>query len=103
MDSEVAKAPVPIERVANQLRWLRAALPPVGGRAAMERDPALMMRYDALLLTAAAMLEVPVPEPGTVVCPDRAPASGSYYDPATRRLVEQALARAGLDVRAAQS
>lgn len=93
------KAPVPIERLASQLRSMRPVLPVcVAGRAPLARDAAMVISYDALLIEAAGMLGLAVPEPmiyGRYFDP---PVIGHYYDAATRALVEQCLAEAGLDV-----
>jgi hypothetical protein len=104
--SEVAaKAPVPIERLASQLRVLRSVLGADSAPAARlcAESAVATARYDTLLGLAATMLDVVVPDGPVAVSHHQRAVAGSGYDPATRRRLEEALAPAGLDVRAGGS
>jgi hypothetical protein len=87
VDAEPMKAPVPIERLAAQLRAARRELAPAQPFVCEPATAAARLRYHAMLAAAAAMLETPAPRP---------PGGGPGAEWAE---VEEALARAGLEIR----
>jgi hypothetical protein len=88
VDAEPMKAPVPIERLAARLRAARRELAPAQTFPCEPATAATRIRYHAMLAAAAAtMLETPAPRP---------PGGGPGAEWAE---VEEALARAGLEIR----
>ena len=92
-------APVPLERLAAELREVsrqRQELMRSAGTVPTlpESVSTVMDRYDRLLLQAAEMLEVEIPADG------RSPVDAAVLTHQGRVALEEGLARAGLDVRA---
>jgi len=97
-----------IDEVAAELRALWDAmdpggLAPGGPRWAAEYWPRrrrrILRRYHALLLTAAAMLEVEAPPRSQWLAPD---SRGGLFDDHTEFLLDEALRSAGFDPFAAE-
>ncbi|MDQ4096814.1 MAG: hypothetical protein M3144_02945 [Actinomycetota bacterium] len=92
-------APVPLERLAAQLRELYRQRDDLMRSAGTVPTPpeevsAVVDRYDRLLVGAAAMLEVDIPpDARSTIDPERLTHNG-------RLDIEEALRSAGLDVRA---
>lgn len=82
-------SPTPIEQVATDLRERRRRLIAYE-QPTREEWYADLTAYDAGLMAAAAMLEVPAPAAGE---------EGRPVSPGERQQLEEALAGAGLDVR----
>lgn len=82
-------SPTPIEQVGADLRERRRRLVAYEQPTREEWD-ADLLAYDAALASAAAMLEVPVPDPAE---------GGGPLTPGQRQALEDALAGAGLEVR----
>ena len=92
-------APVPLEQLAAELRDAsrqRDELMRSAGTVPTlpEAVSAVMDRYDRLLLDAAAMLDVPIPDDA------RSPLDPRLLTHPGRVALEEGLAAAGLDVRA---
>ncbi len=94
-------APVPLERLAAELREVsRQRHELMRGAGTVPTPPetlsAVMDRYDVLLLTAASMLEVDIPADA------RSPVDPRVLTHRGRVALEEGLASAGLDVDAIQ-